>query len=1122
MKFFEKLSVYLAIFLLTYNGVAAQPSLTFTENRGQWHEDFTHSYRSDAIEFYMQSSGWHVYILPPREIEHAGERYTTYSLPEGHETGIPEGSIYGISFQFVGTKNKQSPRGLLSSRAITNYFLGSDSTKWASEVRSFSSLSYCDLYEGVDLYLHRVAGRLLKYDWIVRPGGDLAQIRMRIKGAQKLSLRDDGALEISTPYGPLVERLPLVYQLKGKDTLRVPCRYLLSGDEIGFKVDEYDLSLPLIVDPELVAASYTGSSVDQRGVTATFDRLGDVYTGGFIHGTSTGIYKAHVGSIQPQNAGNSDMHISKFDARGSNLLYMTYIGGTGRETPSSTIVHPSGDLIVYGITASVDFPTTSAAFSRKFNDPSSNRFEIQGATPGTTTGTDICLVRLNSKATKLIASTYVGGSKLDGISTKGTKIISAGYGDAVRGEVIIDTDGHILVASWTQSADFPKSSRTSVGYHDRIDGVLFKMSEGLNSLIWSVFVGGVGDDLLNSLKATKKGYFVTGNTSSKTMGFPEKHDRDRHPSLQSTLHGRRNQVDGFVAFIDRETLNISRGTYLGTDKFDVVLLLDIGHSGNVHVVGQTLGDYEVQAPDDNPDDKEFYSNPGGKVFIHTLDSLLTKTLWATTIGASKRGRDGHPMAVPSRPNISPTSFRVNACGQIYLSGYGGDYSKTAYTFGLPLSFDLNSPDTKPMQSQTDGQDFYFMTLDSSALGDNPIYATYFGDPTSRDHVDGGTSRFDPYGVVYHAVCTRCEGNGPGGFPTTADAFSRQSLANRGNGCNLAFFKFQFSGISARLETNNEERSQPGFSVGCSPLTVAFIDKSKGAERSEWDLGDGKGFREIEEQEFLHTFEEAGTYEVVLRIFNSQICLGIRESRTLITVLDEPRAFSSDQSICEGESLRLYASGGISYTWEPPTGLSDSRVSNPVASPTESTTYRVTLRTPGGCVASKSIQVTVLPRLEASFDRLQRGNACLGNRSATFRARAVEATQITWHMGDGTSYQGEEIEHTYEASGNYTVRLEVSNEGCFAQASEVLQARDIFVTNAITPNGDGKNDQLILISESPLGLSIYDRNGAPVYENKAYTNQWTGDNLPGGVYFYNLKLPTDENCKGWIHLIRTEG
>ena len=175
MKFFEKLSVYLAIFLLTYNGVAAQPSLTFTENRGQWHEAFTHSYRSDAIEFYMQSSGWHVYILPPREIEHAGERYTTYSLPEGHETGIPEGSIYGISFQFIDAKAEGPPRGLLSSRAITNYFLGSDSTKWATEVRSFSSLGYCDLYEGVDLYLHRVAGRLLKYDWVVRPGGDLGQ-----------------------------------------------------------------------------------------------------------------------------------------------------------------------------------------------------------------------------------------------------------------------------------------------------------------------------------------------------------------------------------------------------------------------------------------------------------------------------------------------------------------------------------------------------------------------------------------------------------------------------------------------------------------------------------------------------------------------------------------------------------------------------------------------------------------------------------------------------------------------------------------------------------------------------------------------------------------------------------
>ena len=60
----------------------------------------------------------------------------------------------------------------------------------------------------------------------------------------------------------------------------------------------------------------------------------------------------------------------------------------------------------------------------------------------------------------------------------------------MRGEVNIDEDGHILVASMTFSADFPKSSRISVGYHGKTDGVLFKMSEGLNSLIWSVFVGG--------------------------------------------------------------------------------------------------------------------------------------------------------------------------------------------------------------------------------------------------------------------------------------------------------------------------------------------------------------------------------------------------------------------------------------------------------------------------------------------------------------------------------------------------------------------------------------------------------------------------------------------------------
>lgn len=85
--------------------------------------------------------------------------------------------------------------------------------------------------------------------------------------------------------------------------------------------------------------------------------------------------------------------------------------------------------------------------------------------------------------------------------------------------------------------------------------------------------------------------------------------------------------------------------------------------------------------------------------------------------------------------------------------------------------------------------------------------------------------------------------------------------------------------------------------------------------------------------------------------------------------------------------------------------------------------------------------------------------------------------------------------------------------------------DIFIPNIITPNGDGKNDKLIVpgISRYPnSSLFIYNRWGNMVYQSKNYQNEWTGEGLNEGTYYYILKLntPTGERSyKGWIELLR---
>ena len=156
-------------------------------------------------------------------------------------------------------------------------------------------------------------------------------------------------------------------------------------------------------------------------------------------------------------------------------------------------------------------------------------------------------------------------------------------------------------------------------------------------------------------------------------------------------------------------------------------------------MGQTRGPFPVS--------EDVYSNPNSGQFVQKLNADLTSSLFSTVIGA---GRD--------EPDIYITAFLVNDCDNLYISGwgspelstergsfYGKDYVGTN-TVGMPIT-----PDA--VQMNTSGSDFYLavFTDDMSEL----LYSTFYGSGSSFVHVDGGTSRFDKRGIVYHAVCASC-------------------------------------------------------------------------------------------------------------------------------------------------------------------------------------------------------------------------------------------------------------------------------------------------------------------------------------------------------------------------------
>jgi gliding motility-associated-like protein len=111
-----------------------------------------------------------------------------------------------------------------------------------------------------------------------------------------------------------------------------------------------------------------------------------------------------------------------------------------------------------------------------------------------------------------------------------------------------------------------------------------------------------------------------------------------------------------------------------------------------------------------------------------------------------------------------------------------------------------------------------------------------------------------------------------------------------------------------------------------------------------------------------------------------------------------------------------------------------------------------------------------------------------------------------------------------ASGNNVFRWVVNLEGCGQAADEVvIHYREFLVPNAITPNGDGKNDRFHITSlqaYSDVKLTVFNRWGGMVYEDPDYRNDWYGSNLSGqpladDTYFYSLEIPGKGRITGFV-------
>lgn len=477
--------------------------------------------------------------------------------------------------------------GLDPLETVTNYFIGSDPSRWRTGIRNYSRVRYRDVLPGVDLVYSGNAGRL-EYSLTFAPGTDVGAVSVAFDGVTAARAGPGGELILGTASGELVQTRPGAFQFAEGRKIAVPVRFRIDAPgRIGFIAQHYDRSSALIIDPVLSFSTYVGGREWDEGVGMALDASNNVYVAGWT--TSPNLPAR--GPQRKFGGGRvyGDAFVFKLNSTGTKLLYCTYLGGDGDDDAWALAVDAAGAAYVTGATASADFPVTARA--------------LQSWLPGQASA---FVAKLDASGGRLVYSTYLGGDRQD-----------KGLGIAV------DSSGSAVVAGRTTSSNFPVTAaalqKTNLG---RDDIFVAKLDPAGNTLRYSTLIGGSGDDWANAVALDSSGAaYLTGFTQSPdfpvTAGAP-----------QSTFYG--GTGDGFAAKLNPAGSALVYSTFLGGPAEDFGRAIAVDAGGSAYVGGRTA------SPTFPITTGAFQTRLGGKddCFVTKLDAAGSLA-YSTFLGGSE-------------------------------------------------------------------------------------------------------------------------------------------------------------------------------------------------------------------------------------------------------------------------------------------------------------------------------------------------------------------------------------------------------------------------------------------------------------------------------------------------------
>jgi len=604
--------------------------LHFEANQGQWRSEVRYAARSGGEALFLTDRG---------PVLANASRRVDISLVDANPAPVIE------------------PLGRLSTR--TDYLVG-NRANWHKRVPEYQRVVYHSVYPGIDIVYYGNQNQL-EYDFMLQPGVDPGSIRWKFRGADRVRLTDKGDLLVESGGTPFVQKRPVIYQ-QGRE---VAGHYtLLRGGAVGLRLNAYNRSQPLVVDPVLAYGSFLGGNASDSIAAMKVDSNGRMYVAGYTYNSDL---QANLN--QAQNNGGIDCFVAVIDARfsgGQSLPSLTYLGGSRDDSCTALELDSAGNIYVTGTTTSSDFPLAG----------NSVQTSLSLSTTNTVFEPDIFVAEI-SVTDGLVYSTYFGGTGAD-----------TPYG------IALDRSGNMFVVGTTNSSDLPVTTSAYAGVlYGPADMFLLKLDRNSTSPAYATYLGGEERDDGRGIAVAPNGlvYFAASTVSTQ---FPL-----AGASYRGTLQGVENVVIGVMDMTKSGTDSLVYATYFGGSVLEEVRKIALDSRGRLLLTGWTLSpDFPTTATA-----MQSKGSGSGSVFVARVNPAAAPNAfleYGTYLGGSS-GDVAYDIA-------------TDPAGIIYVAGY-------------TLSSDFPTSRDAVQQNFGSGIEAFLVKFDPAVAGPGALrYGSYFG------------------------------------------------------------------------------------------------------------------------------------------------------------------------------------------------------------------------------------------------------------------------------------------------------------------------------------------------------------------------------------------------------------